>query len=150
MLGFLRKKHAGPVPGTDSTEYKQASREYPRPEAEVDFIMKLLEKKLGTPFTRRVKLDGYIDEPEYRLVVNNYASAKTGQFVAIFGGGSKNVLDISTKFLEKYWADSEKYSNADVSRMDSFDRSIYEDWKRAEVAGSREELILLMETEAAA
>jgi len=151
MLGFLKKMRAGHVPGTSLTEPGPILHGCPRPEAEIDFIMKLLEKKFSTPFKKRIKLDGYIEKPEYRLVIDNYgAAANGGNLISIYGGASENILDICSRFVEKYWADSEKYSHADVNAMDSFDRGIYDRWKRTEVAGSREELVLMMEVEGVA
>jgi len=154
MFGFRKRAHANRALGISSTEKQvpapvaepkhQVLSETPklRPEIELNLIEELLEQKFHTPFERRVRLDGYIDEPRYRLVLENYKTAHSDNMIGIYGGESGSVLDLHEKFVEKYWADFDRFAGKEPPAPHSFERRTYDDWQRSAVAGSREEFLL--------
>lgn len=150
MFGFRKRGRANHVHGTTLTENPDKKPEIlsqqvlmMRPEIELDLIIELLERKLNTKFEKRIRLDGYIDEPRYRLVLENYKTANSDKMVSIFGGESKNIFDLHEKFIESYWNNFKRFAGKEPPPAHSFDRRTYDDWEKTAVAGSREEFLLL-------
>lgn len=116
-------------------------------EAEVELIRTLLERAHGGKFKKRVKLDGFIDRPEYRLVIENFGSDHSGNAVSVYGGSCENVLDVNKYFVKKYWEDNAKMLETDPETLDGWDRRVWEWKKTASVAASRDEMILIASAE---
>ena len=140
MFGFRKQKRVNPVPGTISIDLT--------PEKEVELIQTFLEKKFKTKFEKRIKVEGYLDDLQYKLVLENYRTRKSygDNAVAVWGGNSKSVFDISKEFVSNYWWRIDKYLCKDQDqKFDSFDKYSYDDCLKTAVANSREEFLLKAE-----
>ena len=116
-------------------------------ETEVELIRTLLERAHGGKFKKRVKLGGFIDRPEYRLVIENFGSDHPGNGVSVYGGCCENVLDVNRCFVKKYWEDNAKMLETDPKTLDGWDRRIWEGRKAVSVAASRDEMLLVASAE---
>lgn len=116
-------------------------------ETEVELIRTLLERAHGGKFKKRVKLGGFIDRPEYRLVIENFGSDHPGDGVSVYGGCCENVLDVNRYFVKKYWEDNAKMLETDPKTLDGWDRRIWEGRKAVSVAASRDEMLLVASAE---
>jgi len=139
FLGMFRKNEADETArdGGDSLSIP--------PEVEVRLIKHYLEKKFGHKFSTRVKVDGYIDELEYRLVLNDCGSTDMPSRVhAVWGDTVRDVLGLNYGFVNAYWRNVERGMNAEKWDMDlsKFDQEIMEGYRETAVAGSRGEMIL--------
>ena len=114
-------------------------------EVEVRLIKHYLEKKFGHEFKARVKVDGYIDKPEYRLVLNDFGSTDMPSRVhTVWGDTVRDVLGLNYGFVNAYWRNVERGINAELSdaALSKFDLEIMEGYRETAVAGSRSEMIL--------
>lgn len=114
-------------------------------ETEVKLIKHYLEEKFGHEFKARVKVDGYIEEPEYRLVLNDYDATKgTDKSHSVWGDTVRDVLGLNFGFVNAYWRNVERGMNAAKSdvKLDRFDAERMADYRDTAVAGSRNEMIL--------
>lgn len=119
------------------------------PDTEVRLIKHYLEKKFGRKFKARVKVDGYLDDLEYRLVLNDdyddYDDCRGyDDSHALYGKTVKDVLDVSRGFVDAYWRNVEKAIRAEKSDdvKDEFDEERMADYRKTAVASSREEMLL--------
>ena len=121
------------------------------PDAEVGLIKRYLERKFNRKFKKRVKVDGYLDSPEYRLVLNDYDDCRPFDSHAIWGDTVKDVLGLSYGFVNAYWRNVEKAINAEKSKtpLDKFDEERMADYRNMAVASSREEMLLRAAAEGA-
>lgn len=130
---------------------KMANNERPvrvSPDMEVKLIKRYLEKKLGRRFKAKVKVDGYLDDPVYRLVLNDYDDCRTDGLTydshALWGEAVKDVLDVSRGFVDEYWRNVERAIRAEKSGevLDKFDAGRMAAFRKTAVASSREEMLL--------
>ena len=141
ILGMFRKKDAN-ASGVQLSDIS--------PDVEVKLIKHYLEKKFGHEFKARVKIDGYIDDPEYRLVLNDYAATKgMNKSRSVWGDTVKDVLGLGYGFVNAYWRNVEKAVNAAKSeiKLDTFDEKRMADYRDTAVAYSREEMLLMAAAE---
>ena len=114
-------------------------------DTEIRLIKDRLEKKFGHKFKARVKVDGYIDKMEYRLVMDDYDAGDTGfQSHSVWGGSTENILDLNEAFVSGYWdrISRAKRGLENEANLSDFDRRHMLDAMDTAVAGSREELIM--------
>ena len=114
------------------------------PDTEVWLIKNGLERKFGHPFQTKVKVDGYLDEMEYRLVINDYQVDHLKKSHSVWGSACSNVLDLNTAFVTGYWDGLHRARQklAEGTYLSDFDRESAKDRLDMAVAGSREELIM--------
>lgn len=113
-------------------------------DVEVSLIKDGLERKFGHKFQTRVKVDGYLDEMEYRLVMNDYGFTESGDSHCVWGGGVNNVLDLNEAFVSNYWRSISRAREAlkNDADLSDFDKEHYGKCIDTAVAGSRSELLL--------
>ena len=135
FLGMFRKN------GVDETARAGGDSLSIPSEVEVRLIKHYLEKTFGHEFKARVKVDGYIDKPEYRLVLNECGST---DIHVVWGDPVKDVLSLNYGFVNAYWRNVERGMNAELSdaALSKFDLEIMEGYRETAVAGSRSEMIL--------
>ena len=107
-------------------------------ETRVEAIRRLLQIKHRVPFTTRVALGGYADEPEYSLEVKSVYRSFSDPFVMISGVALPSPIGIYEKWYKKYWEDMSKVP-------DPGDQYAIERHRGRSVAGSEEEFLLKLE-----
>lgn len=112
-------------------------------EQKVDLLICLFEEKYNAKIDKRIMLSGYLDEPEYKLVLDfEYKEFKNDVPISIFGKSTKNILEVYSKFLEQYWEDREKMKRIEAEGLEN-DRKIYLSYLKDEtICMSESELLL--------
>lgn len=140
----------GKKPGGDDSQTEETRSDYVpdvSPDTEVRLIRENLERKFSSKFKSRVKVDGYLDEMNYCLVLNNYESDDTKDWHSLWGGRTHNVLDVNKSFAVSYWENIRRAKEvlSDRSKaeaLSSFERERHQKALAEAVAESREEMLL--------
>ena len=137
LFGKSESKQSGAL--TNNGDLPQISAD-----TEVLLIKDGLERKFGHRFQTKVKVDGYLDEMEYRLVINDYDVDGLTNCHSVWGGATKNVLDLSAAFVAGYWDGLHRARQklTEEKNISDFDRESAKNRLDMAVAGSREELIM--------
>lgn len=111
------------------------------PDDEFEIIKKLLGRKFGVELKERIRLDGYLDQPEYRLVLVDDARRHS-----VWGASVQDILALKSAFVDMYWREIgriDKMEKQDAAgQLDDWDKDRLADIKKTAVAGSREEMLL--------
>lgn len=114
------------------------------PETEAKLIAHYLGKKFKTEFTFRIRLDGYIDEPEYQLMLSDSGSVKwptTAHY--IYGDKTDNIFNLYSEFCKAYWRNVKRATDTlDDSALDEWDKNVLKSYRKTAVASSKDEMFL--------
>lgn len=114
------------------------------PEAEAKLIAHYLGKKFKTEFTFRIRLDGYIDEPEYQLMLSDSGSVKWPTVAHyVYGHKTDSILDLYSEFCKAYWQNVKRTMDAsDDSALDDWEKNLLKGYRETVIASSRDEMFL--------
>lgn len=112
-------------------------------EQKVDLLIQLFEDKYDAKIEKKIMLGGYLDKPEYKLVLNfNYREYVYDNPLAIFGKYTKNILEIYDMFLKQYWEDFEKMKQIEAEGSEQDKKLYLPYYKRSFICTSESELLL--------
>ena len=116
-------------------------------EDEVELIKRALEKKHNIKFMKNVSLGGFINKPEYRLVLESVRHDFSDPYVFVIGAATENILDINEPFLKRFWEERsrhERIKRGEEEYENEFDKEALD---QRDIAPSRNAFLLKAQIE---
>ena len=112
-------------------------------EDEARIIAHYLEKKFNHKFRFKIKVDGYIDDMEYKLVLTDDQEVKFPEFAhTLYGNSSKDIFSLYQNFCAAYWRNIARI--AEIARnpaASQFEKTMEKSYSETAIASSRDELM---------